>query len=485
MTEKVNYCAVYDFELLPYALGDVLTWNVQTALRCEEAGRRQVDAFICLDRRHPASIYQRNLVVAENSALYFNELFGAFNTHPALGNVHLFGSRDEMLDTLRGVARDDPVNAEAVADYERVLGCRDDEAALNTYFIKYVYSHERLNRFAARHGRIPLLTASRGCEPDVQGLIAARFADKRIVVIHPRLRRLDNGLGGTHTHYRDSDFLEWYEFLRLAGEKHPHVQFVVVGRLQEKPIELLRLPNVTSLRTLGLGLGHDLTLMLSADFFIGTSSGFAAMANFSEVPYFITKMNDASCGAYGIEPGSKRLPFAGPDQLLVYEPETSELLLALLEQGLAGARRRLAPAPQRSAAINVTKFDQEREQWLHPAAMTSRFFIDDLAADQEAAFLVWPKLQQGFAALADGNHQEAMSIARRAATTFPRLRGRYPELARLAAGDRLPLLHRARDRAKGYIAGLNSEMLPAAWRGTLLHSVARRLKYALVRYRPR
>ena len=76
MTGRSRYCAIYDFELLPYALGDVLTWNIQTALRCEEAGRDVVDAYVCLDRRYPASIYQRNLVVAENSPLYFNELFG-------------------------------------------------------------------------------------------------------------------------------------------------------------------------------------------------------------------------------------------------------------------------------------------------------------------------------------------------------------------------------------------------------------------------
>ena len=114
MTGRSRYCAIYDFELLPYALGDVLTWNIQTALRCEEAGRDVVDAYVCLDRRYPASIYQRNLVVAENSPLYFNELFGAFNTHPTLGNIHLFGSRDEMLDALRKVAQDDPVNSEVL-----------------------------------------------------------------------------------------------------------------------------------------------------------------------------------------------------------------------------------------------------------------------------------------------------------------------------------------------------------------------------------
>lgn len=480
------YCAIYDFELLPYALGDVLTWNIQTALRCEEAGRSHVDAFICMDSRYPASIYQRNLVVAENCALYFNELFGAFGTHPALGNIHLFGSRDEMLDSLHRMSLQDTVNAEAIADYERVLDSREDEAKLNSYFIKYIYSHERLNQFASRHGRIPLLTSSRGCEPDVKGLIAALFADRRIVVIHPRLRRLDNGLGGTHTYSRDSDFLEWYEFVRAAGRKHPEVQFVLVGRLQEKPLELLRLPNVISLRTLGLGLGHDLTLMLHADLFLGTSSGFAAMANFSKVPYFITKVNKESCNAYAIEPGSTRLPFAGPNQLLVYEPETSELLMALLEKGLAGAPAHTpAAARVRSTVLNVRKFEQERDQWLYSAATTSRFFIDDLSADQETAYLVWPNIQEGFAALEQGDAQQASSIARRVASSFPRLHRRFPELTLLASGSNLPLARRALDRLKHYIAGLNSEILPAAWRGTVVHSIARRMKYALLRYKPR
>ena len=67
-----TYCAVYDFELMPYALGDVLTWNVQTAIRCEELGRDRVDTYICMDDRHPASIYQKDLVTAENSHLFFN-----------------------------------------------------------------------------------------------------------------------------------------------------------------------------------------------------------------------------------------------------------------------------------------------------------------------------------------------------------------------------------------------------------------------------
>lgn len=483
MMVQPNYCAIYDFELLPYALGDVLTWNIQTALRSQAAGRPRVDAYLCVDPRYPSSIYQRSLVLKENCALFFNELFGAFGTHPTLGNIFVFTDRDEMLARLRDVSRDDPVNAAELRGYEEVLGKRDNADALNAYFIEYIYSHGRLNSHAAEHGAIPLLVPSRGCEPDIEGLISRRLADKRIVIVHPRLRRLDHGLGGDHTYSRDSDFLEWYEFLRLSALSHPDVQFVVVGRLQEKPLELLKLPNVLSLRTLGLGLGHELTLMLRADLFIGTSSGFAAMANFSATPYFITKMNKESCNAYAIPNGSAKLPFAKPNQELIYETETAELLRSLLERGLAIAPSRTdCVAPVRSPSINVDAFEQERAQWLHPAATTGRLFVDEDQADQETAFLIWPKVQEAAAALKKGDRGETAAMVRRTLDNFPRLQGKFPELALLAAGQPLPATSRPLfERLRRYAAGLNADLLPPRLRGTFLHHAARRLKKAAMR----
>jgi len=362
---------VYDFDLFPYALGDVLTWNVLSAIRCEELGRQRLDAYICLDQRHPASIFQRDLVTADNCELLFNELFGAFGTHPRLGNVLLYRRREELLERLREISRDDTANSEVLTDYERALAWRGQELSCTEYmararagrnyhaelianFAYHVSSHERINAFAAKHGRIPLLTPSMGCEPDVEGLISKRLAGKRVVAVHMRLRRLDAGYAAAYTYWRDSDFLEWYEFLREAEKAYPDVQFVTVGRLQEKPLEMLNLPNVISLRALGLGLGHELSLILKSDLFIGTSSGFAAMVFFSTVPYFITKMNPTACEAYQISPGSERLPFATERQVLVYEPETRELLMELLERGLHGiAPRSGSPPPPSGATIDV------------------------------------------------------------------------------------------------------------------------------------
>jgi len=433
-----TYPAIYDFALLPYALGDVLTWNVQTAIRAEEAGRSRVDVLVCVDERHPASLYQRGLVTAANCGLFFNELFGAFATHPALGKLLVFRRREELLEHLR--AADDPLHAAALREHEAALARSGSEEALIEYFTHTIHSHDRINAFAAKHGRVPLLQPSLGTEPDIAGLLERRFPNKRIVAAHVRLRRLDAGYGGEQSYARDSDFLEWYEFFRAAGTKHPEVQFFLLGRLQEKPLEMLKLDNVTSPRLFGLGLGHELTLLLQSELFLGTSSGFAAMANFSPAPYFITRMTPASCKAYAIEPGAERLPFATARQRLVYEPETRELLMQLLEEGLAGS----APRPPRpetrvDPAIDVRSWPWESSQWLYPDATTHRFFRDAAFAEKETAYLLWPKVKEARTAYRESRHEEAWALLERIAAQFPQMAERYPEYLRLRRDTALSL----------------------------------------------
>jgi hypothetical protein len=427
-----SYAAIYDFELLPYALGDVLTWNTQTAIQCAELGRERVDVHVCLDRRTPASIYQQGTISADNCELYFSELFGAFGTHPMLGNIQIYRRREELLERLREIADADAAIREPLADYEQALASRDDNDVLVSYFTKYIYFHERINAYAEAHGEIPWLAPSIGCEPDVAGLVERLFAGKKIVAIHFRLRRLDAGLGGDHTYHRDSDFLEWYEFLREAQVTHPDVQFILLGRLQEKPLKALDLPNVTSLRLLGFGLGHELTMMLRSDLFIGTSSGFAAMANFSTVPHFITHMNDESCNAYGIAPGAERLPFARPGQILVYERESKEMLTRLLDKGLDGvAARPGIPVGEPREAINIDTWAAQQARWLHPDAMTSRYFTHDNYSDRETAFLLWPRVKEALDAARAGSKTEAAALARRIELNFPGLGRQWPEFVLL------------------------------------------------------
>jgi len=477
MSEAVNYYAVYDFEILPYALGDVLTWNIQTAIRCEEAGRKRVEVLILADPQYPSSIYQRDLVFAENAPLFFNELFGAFGTHPHLGNIHIFSKREDLLEFLHKAAEGDPVTQDVLDDYRTVLAGREDSDALNTYFIKYIYSHDRINAFAEENGRVPLLTSSAGCEPDIDGVLRHALAGKKVVVIHPRLRQLDAGLKGEHTHFRDSDFLVWYEFLRGAIAKYSDVQFVVVGRMQEKPIALLRLPNVTNLRAMGLGLGHEITLMLKSHLFIGTSSGFAAAANFSTVPYFVTKMNKASYEAYGIPEHADRLPFATQNQILVSSPESVEMLEGLLEKGLAGVEAAEAVGGSRRSDLSAKAFIKNQDEHLGAFASTHRFFVDDLQNDQEIAALVEQEISDAAHAAAAGDSEAARRTHARIEKLFPQLAGRHNQLDGLPDATKSPLRHmqgniRTRIRPA---ANLVSRIRASMRRGTLIDDVSRRL----------
>lgn len=476
MKSNNSIAAIYDFELFPYALGDVLTWNVRTAMRCEELGRERVDIYICADERYPAGIYQRGLVNPHNFELFFSELYGAFGTHPKLGNIHIFRQREALLAKLEELVTQDEINAEAVGDYLNVLEyrvsesvlnkarrvlskalrgnryvrgafnrclpasvkaavretCLPNEEALNHYFIKYIHSHESINEFAAQRGGIPFLHPALGCVPDIEEIMARRFAGKKIVPFHLRLRRLDAGYGGEHSYARDSDFLEWYDFLKEAGRRYPEVEFVALGRLQEKPIELLDLPNVTSLRIFGMGLGHELTLMLRGDLFIGTSSGFAALANFSSLPYFITRMNPGSCHAYAIPEGAERLPFAQENQKLIYAQETSEMLMGLLESGLgltAGENRQRGAeiGGAESEVIDIQGWLNERTQPSNPAATTSRFFVDERYREKETAYLLMPSLERARQALLNNACAEADTILKRLEQNFPDICARLPQ----------------------------------------------------------
>ena len=239
-----------------------------------------------------------------------------------------------------------------------------------------------------------------------------------------------------------------------------------------------------SLRSLGLGLGHELTLMREVDLFIGTSSGFAAMANFCAVPYFITKMNPASCSAYAIAEGAKALPFAHPHQELVYEEESTKMLMDLLERGLRAKPAKSGKAPPRYNSLDPKDHEAERQRYLTDSASTSRYFADDLAIDAEAAYLLWPKMRAGFVQMAAGEKHEAKDLAQRIAEYFPRLY-KHSELVQRLSVNKGPkrFFPYAYERLKEHARSLNSNSLPKCLRISLIIASARWLRTNLIKRR--
>ena len=113
--------AIYDFALFPYALGDVLTWNVQTAIRCRELGLAAVDIYICLDKRYPSGFFQRDLINSDNYELFFSELYSALGTHPCLGNIFIYRRREEIVERLLDIGEQELSVIEGIDDYLSIL----------------------------------------------------------------------------------------------------------------------------------------------------------------------------------------------------------------------------------------------------------------------------------------------------------------------------------------------------------------------------
>lgn len=419
---KKTYSAIYDFALFPYALGDALTWNIQTTLRAMELGCDQVDVYLCIDRNTPAFLYQADLIHEGNYQLFFQELLPAFQTHPLIRHLKIYGDRTSLLMDLVDIRKENPQIENDIREYEGAVQPQVSEHDRAEYFKKFIYSHRKLNEWSAGGRAMPLLSIPSGYSGEIQHLLGKTWAAKRVVAVHFRLRRLDLGMGGEHTYNRDASFSEWYTFLQQAAVSHPEVQFVVLGRLQEKPLSILRMPNVASLRPLGMSLGHELALVALADLFLGSSSGFAAMANFTEVPYFITKMGKSPCEAYEIPIGTRRLPFARAHQHLVYEEESAELLEACLQQALK------FPARKRSdggvSASLTTPSDMALLEEYHRlnlcGANSFRYFLDDLQEDAEVMYLLQKDFDQARDELQEGKISRTAVRLRRLHEFFPR-----------------------------------------------------------------
>ena len=333
----MNFPAIYDFSLLPYALGDVLTWHVKSSILAAKCGFNKLDIHIVLDPKAPSCIHQTDYVTEANYWSHFMELQPAFFTNPNFENVKIHHSRAELHDFLKENLRGNssPLLSSHVLEYLHTLEHRNDPGKINHFLNQRVSSHQDINQAAAENGSIPLLQSPTSIKNDLLGSGKTNRAFDSFIAVNFRLRAYDESSGPALLS-RDSDLQAWIEFFRQAATKHPRLKFAILGKLEEKPEALLKLGNVFFPRLSGQSLGHELAWVECSRLFMGSSSGFAAMANFTKVPYFITRMNERAYANYDIPNGSEKLPFASEEQWLVDEEESPELLMELLERHLEG-----------------------------------------------------------------------------------------------------------------------------------------------------
>ena len=182
--------------------------------------------------------------------------------------------------------------------------------------------------------------------------VVAKF--KRMGAFNPRQAKLTPTPTTTH---RDAPLAEWYGFIDRAAETMPDVTFLMLGGFQEWEHRLLARRNVMIPRLMGLGLAHELALMHVSDAFIGTSSGFATKATFSDRPYLIVDIEAFFSTFIEVPVGGERYPFAVDHQRLVWTKENADLLYDYLAEVYSATTGRQPARRSARQVANASRAD--------------------------------------------------------------------------------------------------------------------------------
>jgi hypothetical protein len=312
--ERDRFAAVVDFSYQHYALGDALTTQVHVACLAREAGCSAIDLYLVADPAFPSARTQ-GFISGENYAVHLDNLFPAFLCLPQTASVRIVREASAAGLIWSSIVASGTPRWPALGEHLRRR-------------MRYPMSHDVINRFHAREGHVPQLEAPRGYGGWARQFIQRYWPDRYIVCINVRQSRLS---AVPLTTYRDSPTPEWHAFIDEVAARYPEVQFVMLGGFLEWESTLARRPNVAIPRALGLTLAHELALLRHAHLFMGSSSGFATMATFTDVPYVITNIEHFFAAWAGVPPNVPRYPFAHANQHLVWQQEDAALLLDYFE----------------------------------------------------------------------------------------------------------------------------------------------------------
>lgn len=309
------FAAFIDLGYFHYALGDFLTIGTEISCLAIDNDCSGIDYFIEVDPGRPAAPAQ-GFINTANYTFHLENLAPAILCTPMLRSIRFLRDQGRTAGFFRQSAK--RMRRPIWPSYRSQLVKR----------MPYPLNHSAINEFYRRHGYVPNLKAPKGYEAWAEAFVAKAMPSSFIVAIHPRQSRLSQSPATT---YRDADLGEWKVLIRHCASKHPDIRFILMGGFSEWHRDLFSLPNITIPRALGLNLAHELALMQRSNLFLGSSSGFATMATFSEMPYLISNIEHFFAPYAGVEVG-ENYPFAKQNQALHWQHDDSESLINYLEK---------------------------------------------------------------------------------------------------------------------------------------------------------
>jgi hypothetical protein len=308
---------IYDFSCAPYALGDVITFQENLSIKAIQNDDPEICLYLILDPAHP-SFPPQPYITKNNYVDYFQNLFPAFLCLPQLGSIHII--RDRRAFNRGLLKRTFPKHSTWPSVWDYFIGKLDFS------------SHKTVNLFFRENKYIPKLAAPKGYEGSIENLLQRKREGRFFVTVSIRQRALYPDIGFSKADdfaKRDSPAREWSHFFNEVAQDYPDVFFILLGGFSEWERKFHNFSNVIIPKANGFGLGDQLALIHGSDLFMGTSSGFAAMATFSKTPYIITNYEHSMSEQVELPVGALNYPFASEHQILSWERESSRLLLDL------------------------------------------------------------------------------------------------------------------------------------------------------------
>lgn len=316
--------AVWDFASRPYSLGDILNFCIEVSMQVKRLGKEGADIYVIADPVIPAAGSQRGYIVRENYHQYLLDILDAFFFCPDQRSIHFLSNRAELDAMLITATQANVITYPRFDVYAEELNGRKSQHFSNFALI---------NDFKEEFNYFPKLKAPSGVSVLSNNLMFGFKPETVFVAVHLRQRRNEAGTLSGGKVGRDAHFDHWIEFFKHTFEHHPNVCFVICGRPAEFSRKLYQLPNVLILKAYGMNLQHELAMILEADLFMGSNSGPATVAIFSDTPYYIfqTKGNEAETAKQcEIDINAKHLKFAASDQYMVWGDTSTDKLIQCL-----------------------------------------------------------------------------------------------------------------------------------------------------------
>jgi len=304
---------IYDLYSQPFSVGDILVVQeaslVLREMHCVDA----VDFAIVYDPKHHAQPGFPFAGFTETNALFnLASILPVAQVNQHLGSLFVFNSHRHLERFI-------------VDNTDRyVVWPSGWKYASREYLIKTVFEDLLYNHFK-EHGSIPHLS----CRPFLVDWAKAFYN----VHVHPQVpvsvNIRNNKAFQTH---RNAHIECWLEFFDYCETRYP-AKFVIICAWIKVDDRLRRCANVIIAKDYQTGVEQDLSLIHGSALHMGSDSGPACMAIFSDKPYLAVntamKLNYFSNPAVfqRDDEGLRRFAFAGPLQRFAAGVETTELLI--------------------------------------------------------------------------------------------------------------------------------------------------------------